>query len=636
MTTKEREGLIAPATALVTWLLIDVLRVWLPALLLGTDLLAVARGGLALVIAAVGPLLVALTPASRRREVWLAAVATLLLARLGLQFDVGGTLLVVLASLALVGATVALGLAVAVTRTATTVRFSAVAGVGAAAIAHAGLAMTDLVWRTGPAAWIATAVLLAATAYSAWMTPIEDPDDEVGSARWPWWLLAPALLLLQVLVFVPGRVAAATRWSDPLVAATVIVAAGLLVAAVLVGRRIGHAVAGPAGAGLVLVGTAGSLEPSSVVSVVAQLALAAGLGLVIAACDRVEGSPTPRQRSVAAASIPLLACTLAFLYYLGYGFVLPFQNRMILLLVGVMVAVGGLWAGAARDRQVLRERGMLRRVARGALITVALATLAAATVGGADRGPVSPGDPDEAVRVAQVNLHLGFDEEGRFAVHRIADALGEHDPDIVVLNGVDRGWMTTGGHDILRQLSGQLGLAYVFGPAADEVTGNAVLSRYPVTETSVERLPRGQDPLTRSNLIAVVEVAPEVQVAVLATELSDVDQQGDTRLPQIRAIAATLARLQDRGVPVIVAGSLHAEPDEPELTTLAETATSVLPSGSATWPASDPQRHLDHLLTTEGIRVRGATVLDLEITPHRPVVADLEILPGPPEDDENP
>lgn len=627
MTTNERAGLLTPAIALITWLFIDILRVWLPALLLGTDLLSVARGAVGLVIVGVGPALIALTPAAWRRDVWRMSLGVLLLTRLVLQFSPGGGLLVATSSIALVAATVALGIGAAMHPNVTSLRFSMVAGLAASGVAHAGLAMTDLVWRTGPAAWITTGILLLATAYSAWIFAESQADATPEAGRSLWWLVAISVALLQILVFVPGRVATATHWTDGSTAAVVVVAAATLVLSVIVGLRIGHAIAGPAGAGLVLVGTTGALEAATTVAVVAQLALASGLGLVIGACDRVGGQTTPRHRSVTVGAIPVLICAIAFVYYPGFGFALPFNRRIVLLAVGIVLAVGGLWAGAARERQALKEPGLPRKLLQGAVLTAALAVIAAFAVGDADRATTAPGPNEPPLRVVQVNLNHGHDAQGRFMVHEIADVLQEQDPDVVVLNAVNRGWMTTGGHDVLRLLSGQLGLVHVFGPAGDEVTGNAILSRLPIAETSVDRLPRGQDPIARSQLIAVLDVAPEEQLAILATELSDIDQQGATRLPQTRSIAATLTRLQERGIPVVVAGTFHAEPESPEMATLLEAAQPVFPSGTATWPSDAPSQQIDHVLTTDRIRVQDAEILPVQTTPHRPLLVELEVIP---------
>lgn len=627
MARTDRPGTWFPAVALVALLLFDAIRVWLPSLLFAAELTAIGQAATALIIAAVPALLAVSLPRRTLRVGWLTAVALLIVTRLLLQVELGGDTPLALASAMVITAALAIGIATRMTQAPGGTRFSVIVGLAASATIHAGLGMTDLAWRTGGFAWVTTLLLLAATAVTARDTTADPTDPEPAGARWPWWLFGPILLLLGVLAFVPGRVATAVRWSDPLVAATIVAAAGLLILAVLLGRWLGAAVAGPLGAALTLVGTAGALETTGWIAVASQLGLAAGLGSVVAATDRVQGTARPHRVAMAAASFPLLFTALVLAYYLDYQLLLPYPNRLVLLGTSLLIAIGGLWSGASHDREVVRERGVLRRLAGGVAVTAALALVAALLVGDGERGPAQPGAPGETIRVALVNLHLGFTPEGDLAVHRLGERLAAQDPDIVVVNEVDRGWLMTGGRDTLRQLSSHLGLSYVFGPAADEVWGNAVLSRYPVAESAVDRLPRGRDPMVRSQLIAVLEVAPEQQIAVIGTQLSEIDQQGDTRLPQARAIAATVVRLQDRGVPVLLAGTLNAAPGSAELTTLTDTTTSVLPEGHPTWPADDPELQLGHLLTTEHFRVREAQVLDLELSDHRPIVTLLELVP---------
>ncbi len=627
MAGSDRPGTLIPAAALVALLLFDLLRVWLPSLLFTVDMAPPGRIAAAIGVVMVAPLLLLVLWRVSRRNAWLGSVGVLLASRAVLQAQLPGGWLLAVSSIAVVAASLAIGTLAILANSNGNVRYSVLTGFAASGVIHVSIGMTDLVWRTGAAAWGTTLLLLAATGYTAWTVyPSTRSDDERAGARWPWWLFGPILLLLGSLVMVPGRVAEAVRWTDPTVAAVTVVAAGLLVLTMLVGRWFGPAIAGPAGAALTLVGTAGALQPTSWTAVVSQLSLSAGLGLVVAALDRAQGYLPPRRVATAAAGFPAVFVILAILYYLPYGVTLPFPNRAVLLLASAAIAIGGIWAGASRDREVLRERDIVRRLANGIAITVVFALLAGLSVGGAERGPTTPGAAGEPIRVAHLNLHMGFGTDGRFDLHQVSAMLAAAEPDIVVLNEVDRGWMATGGHDTLRQLSANLGMSYVFGPAADEVWGNAVLSRYPVTEYTIERLPRGRDPMGRSQLIAVLEVAPEQNLAVIATQLSVADQQGDTRLPQARSIAATLVRLRDRDVPVLLAGSLNAELDSAELESLTTSTRSVLPDGHPTWPGPDPELQLDHILTTEDIRIRESGVIETDLLHHRPVVTVLEIV----------
>lgn len=629
-----RPGAIIPGAALVTLLLFDVLRVWLPSLLFvvadAGETSALVMGGIALAVTVAAPAVVLVGPPRAARTLWLASGGLLVVARLVLQASNGGLLQFASSTVALVAAATALGALAIATPSAGLARLGVVLGAVASAVIHTGLGTTDLVWRDELGGWLATLVLVAATAYGAWQTAASLGDPGTGQGRaWPWWVLGPVLLLLTVLVLVPGRVAAATRWPDPWVAATVVVLGGALVVAIVVGRWAGPALAGPIGAGLVLVGVTGSLQASSLVSVVSQLALALGLGAVVGALDRPGEDVPARRVGAAGAGVPLGLAALGFAYYAGYDLPLAFPNRLVLLLTGAIIAAAALVAGATRDPVTVRERAAGHRVLRVLTATAGLAVVAAVLVSGSVRQPPEVGVAGEEIRIAVANIHMGFDPAGRLSVHDLGQQLAALEPDIVVLNEVDRGWLTTGSRDTLRQLSAHLGMRYVFGPAADEVWGNAVLSRYPIRDLSIERLPRGRDAMARSQLITLIEVAPDEQIAVIATHLSHVDLQGDTRIPQARALAAAVTRLQERDLPVVLAGDLNAEPEDPELTIFEDVLRSTLPPGNPTWPSWDPQVQIDHLLVSEEFRFRDSEVLDTQVSDHRPLVSTLELVAPP-------
>jgi endonuclease/exonuclease/phosphatase family metal-dependent hydrolase len=235
----------------------------------------------------------------------------------------------------------------------------------------------------------------------------------------------------------------------------------------------------------------------------------------------------------------------------------------------------------------------------------------------------APGDASDTIRIVQYNVRMGYDPDGTFAVEALAETIADLDPDIVVLNEVDRGWLTTGSHDTLRILGRHLALPYRFGPAADEVLGNAVLSRFPVTDVRVERLSRGRDAMARSQLTVVVEAAPDLPIAIVGTHLSHVDVQGDTRLPQARTVAANVARLRDRGLPVVVAGDLNAEPGSAELATFGELVRPAHDRGLPTYPSWAPERQIDHVLVSSDLTVVSAARVIAHHSDHLGLVVEL-------------
>jgi endonuclease/exonuclease/phosphatase family metal-dependent hydrolase len=166
----------------------------------------------------------------------------------------------------------------------------------------------------------------------------------------------------------------------------------------------------------------------------------------------------------------------------------------------------------------------------------------------------------------------------------------------------------------------------VFAPASDEVWGNALLTRLPVLEVQRTRLPRGRDPLVRSALTVIVELPDGSPLGVVVTHLSDLDRQGDTRLPQAQAIAAIVARLRERGIPALVAGDLNARPGDPELDVLEDLGlTRALPTMQSTFPDVAPRVQIDHVLAPPELTVERAGTLATGLSDHRFVTVILRL-----------
>jgi endonuclease/exonuclease/phosphatase family metal-dependent hydrolase len=253
-------------------------------------------------------------------------------------------------------------------------------------------------------------------------------------------------------------------------------------------------------------------------------------------------------------------------------------------------------------------------------------------VAAAVRPDAAPGEarPDE-LRVALVNVHFGLDAAARHRGPELGVKLAGLDADVIVLNEVERGWFVAGASDLLATYATATGMTPVFGPAADALWGNAVLTRLPVVEVAREALPAGRDPLGRAVLTVVVERPGGERLAVVATHLSDVDVQGDTRLPQAQAVAGIVARLRERGLEVVVVGDLNAAPGDPALAVLEDLLVRSLPDSVRTFPATAARVQIDHVMLPPGWTVAAARAVNTGLTDHRLV----DVLVRPASDDAN-
>jgi endonuclease/exonuclease/phosphatase family metal-dependent hydrolase len=614
----DRVAVVAGAAA-VGLLLSEVLRVWIPTLVVvvgerpGAGITRLASFALATLVLAVALASTLILLGVQPRIVWLIGAAVLLGGRLSLLSTAGGTTQLWTTTIAVTAGTVAVVALAAGAPRGDLARTGLISGVAGSFGLLAALGGIDLVWRTGPLARLGTIMLVAAAGLAiAAATRLLDGGQ--SSAALPWAAVGPAVVLVAILGAPLGRVAVATGWTPARSAATSAAMLSLVMLAALLALRFGPLAIGPIGAALVLAGTAAALDAASSTAVIGQAALLVGVGAIMGVGPRGGGTSPRRRATVTGASLVLLGA-LVLSYYAGYQTALPFANRSILLVAAVLLATSGLLS-AVRSGRLGREPhppALPGLVAAALLVGIVLTSFAAAR-------PSS-----EAVEIAEVaelrivlaNVHFGFDVDGRRRAREVAGVLAALEADLIVLNEVDRGWLVSGSGDLLGTYESVTGMQAVFAPASDEVWGNAILTRLPILEVSVERLPRGRDPLARSALTVIVGLPDGERLALVGTHLSDVDRQGDTRLPQAQAIAGIVARLRERGLEVVVAGDLNAAPGDPSLEVLESLLVRTLPDTVGTFPAAAPRVQIDHILVPLGWEVVDARAFNTTFSDHR-------------------
>ncbi len=632
-------GWLVAAAAAVTLTLVSVIRAWFPSIVhvygdAGTT--PAAQMGLFAATWFLLPLLIA--PTMRRVgpvRWWRIGVGVLVAGRLALQLTDGGDAQLWTAGVALVGGCTALVALAAGAPSGHLARVGIVLGLGLESVRHAALGTLDLVWREGAAVVALVVVFGLVTVVIAerasrvplwWPSPLDADGEEAGvwtrGSAWPWLAVGPAIVLHGILVSSPARLdLAAGIGPRAAVVAFALVTAVSLLAATLA-PVLGAGFSGVAGAVLIVLTTLGAVRPVGVASAVAQLGLPVALGFVLGASTS-PGQAGPRRRGATLAASLVLLLVTGFAYYASYEIVLPIRADWVLL--GAAMVLAALALAAARDH---RRLGPLRGVPQRALTvtTVAIVVLGAAV---APLAPAPAGPPVAAgdggpLRVAAYNVHMGYDVDGRFDPDALAATIAATGADVLVLNEVDRGWLMEGGHDLLRLLAERTGMHATFAPAADAVWGNAILSRHPISDVAVVDLPRGGAAMRRSLVSAVVDLGAGRSLALVGTHLHHVTSEPAVRLAQARAVAAEVARLRARELPVAVLGDLNAAADAPELEPLAFLDDAV-PGGRPTWPADDPTVRLDHVLVTPDLEVSDPAIVASTASDHLPVAVTLTV-----------
>jgi endonuclease/exonuclease/phosphatase family metal-dependent hydrolase len=202
------------------------------------------------------------------------------------------------------------------------------------------------------------------------------------------------------------------------------------------------------------------------------------------------------------------------------------------------------------------------------------------------------------VRVLTWNLWWRF---GPWRQRRdaIAAVLDEAQPDLCGLQEV---WASPG-DQLAAVLADRLGMHWAWTPSpAPErwqqrigdptmQIGNAILSRWPITEQASQRLPATSADNGRTVLFARVQT-PTGPVPFFTTQLTSSIGQSQLRCRQVGALCRFVAAHTDPGFPPVLTGDLNAEPDADEIRLLGGHKTAPVVPGLV---LVDAWRYADHM-----------------------------------------
>jgi endonuclease/exonuclease/phosphatase family metal-dependent hydrolase len=340
-----------------------------------------------------------------------------------------------------------------------------------------------------------------------------------------------------------------------------------------------------------------------VFSLVGGLVLAAGLFIAAAT---IPGAPLKVTGSPAAVT---LALALGWLVFVGtaFGFYAFWAYLPAVYAAVAVVAVAALLVpGGALPAWRALPIALVPIVVGVPLIALLLT-------------PQSPAveDPRNTFRMMTYNIHQGFNAGQVPSLDMLVDVISRESPDVLVLQEVVRGWMIDEQHDALSVLAERLGMPYVFGPNIGDLYGNAILSRFPMTD--VRRVHFAVQPSVRHQPRGAVAVHIG-DVLIVTTHLDEIADSSAIRQEQVR----TILREWDGEKVAIIAGDMNAEPGSLEMSLFSEAGYGDLaePAG-ATTTMDEPPHRIDYIW---GIGVIGSnphTVMALGASDHRAVVVNV-------------
>jgi endonuclease/exonuclease/phosphatase family metal-dependent hydrolase len=228
-------------------------------------------------------------------------------------------------------------------------------------------------------------------------------------------------------------------------------------------------------------------------------------------------------------------------------------------------------------------------------------------------------EPRNSFRLMTYNIHQGFNAGQVPSLDMLVEVVSRESPDVLLLQEVVRGWMIDEQHDALGVLAERLGMPYVFSPNIGDLYGNAILSRFPMTD--VKRVHFAIQPSVRHQPRGAVGVRIG-DVLIVTTHLDDISDSSAIRQEQVR----TILREWDGEKIAVIAGDMNAEPGSLEMGLFSEAGYGDLaePAGPTT-TMDDPPKRIDYIW---GIGVIGSSPHTVSAAPvppsdHRAVVVNV-------------
>ncbi|MFV1858693.1 MAG: endonuclease/exonuclease/phosphatase family protein [Anaerolineales bacterium] len=405
-----------------------------------------------------------------------------------------------------------------------------------------------------------------------------------GISRWSdgsYFVLVPALLAVTVLPLVPGVWEGIQIWLGTNLAPRVLVALALMV-----GLAVGYFRSGPL-AGLAL------------------LLVQAVLLLSIVVLFGVERSDGQSSLWLPLGFVLFLLLSFFNAFAFTYPYTLPAMRGMgwAVYLIAAAVVSGTLLIAP-------RAVELMRSPVTSLAILGGLALVASAIVA----FPRSTGAlPAEAsLSIATYNIHYGYDGKWNFTLDQQVETIRESGADVVALQEVDTGRLTSYSVDDALYLARRLGMQVAYLPTIEHLTGIAVLYRGPQAPV-VSRLLTSDEEQT--GIIGVSLSSGERQVGVYGVWIGLNPSEAERQVEQ------ALEFIGEQPL-VAFAGDFNLEHGDPPIERI-KGAGFIDPFQALgmdppppTVPAIEPTRQID-FVWLRGLTPSGAAVSDSLASDHR-------------------
>ncbi|MCJ7769722.1 MAG: endonuclease/exonuclease/phosphatase family protein, partial [Dehalococcoidales bacterium] len=226
---------------------------------------------------------------------------------------------------------------------------------------------------------------------------------------------------------------------------------------------------------------------------------------------------------------------------------------------------------------------------------------------------------NNTIKLMTFNLHNGFNTKGELDLEALAVVIEENDADIVALQEISRGWLVNGSVDMLSWLSQRLDMPYISGPTAGLLWGNAILSKYAITDYSNYELP-SDDLCIERGFTAVIVDTGDIDLQIIATHLHHIEKDSDIRQAQVPLILD----YWDNAPNTIILGDFNARPNAPEMEMFYQAGlldTLVDQPNALTFNSANLYERIDYIWLSPDIQLVESYVPFSQASDHLAVVA---------------
>ncbi len=205
------------------------------------------------------------------------------------------------------------------------------------------------------------------------------------------------------------------------------------------------------------------------------------------------------------------------------------------------------------------------------------------------------------IRVMAYNIHHANppSKPGFIDIDAIAKAIKDQNPDLVALQEVDVNTLRSGKFNQAEEIAKRLGMSFFFAKAIDHEGGDygvAILSKYPMSETTIHRLPTEASTKGEPRVLATAKIAlPNGKTIRFGSTHLDAQKEAINRELQIKEINRITA---DEKLPFIIAGDFNAAPGSTVINLLDRSFTRSCQQCEFTIPVINPNKTIDFIAFT--------------------------------------